>query len=56
LREAARALSVRAGLDVIVGAKKSCAEAPFGDLKAALASALRRADALDGGLSGEERS
>ena len=55
LREAARVMAVRPGLDVIVGAKKSAASAPFDDLRAALISALRCADALDGTLSGKEQ-
>ena len=56
LREAARVTPVRPGLDIIVGAKKSAASAPFSDLKSALLSALRRADALDEGPGNEEQS
>ena len=56
LREAARVTPVRPGLDIIVGAKKSAASAPFSDLKSALLSALRRADALDEVPGNEEQS
>ena len=55
LREAARAMAMRPGLDVIIGAKKSAASASIEDLQVSLVSALRRADALDGALGGEEQ-
>jgi len=55
LREAARAMAMRPGLDVIVGAKKTAASATFGELRASLISALRRADALDAAVGAKEQ-
>jgi ribonuclease P protein component len=46
LREAACSLPARAGFDVVIGARKPAADAPFGDLKRALELALRRAGVL----------
>jgi ribonuclease P protein component len=46
LREAARALDVKPGLDVVIGARKPAAEAEFAALRDALAGLMRRSDAL----------
>ena len=43
LREAARELPIVPGWDVVIGARKPAAEAPFGALRAALASLAERA-------------
>jgi ribonuclease P protein component len=46
LREAARALQVPAGYDVVVGARKPSAEAAYADLFRALQTTLERAGVL----------
>jgi ribonuclease P protein component len=49
LRAAARGLSTKAGLDVVIGARKAAAAAPYTELERALAKLLERAGALDPG-------
>jgi len=46
LREAARALDVTPGLDIVIGARKAAADADFHALTEALASLLERGGAL----------
>jgi ribonuclease P protein component len=46
LREAARALDVKPGLDIVIGARKAAADADFHALSSALASLLERGEAL----------
>jgi ribonuclease P protein component len=46
LRAAARALPVRPGLDVVIGARKPAAAAPYQDLERTLHALLTRAHAL----------
>jgi ribonuclease P protein component len=46
LREAARALPVRDGFDIVIGARKPAADAPYSDIQKALESALLRAGVL----------
>jgi ribonuclease P protein component len=48
LREAARSLPVRPGLDIVIGARKTAAEADYARLRDALASLLKRSKALGG--------
>jgi ribonuclease P protein component len=45
LREAARAATVRPGLDIVIGARKSAAEATYNELERALWALLRKAGA-----------
>jgi ribonuclease P protein component len=47
LREAARGLPVRAGYDVVIGARKAAAEADYASLHEALESLMGRAGVLD---------
>lgn len=47
LREAARALPVRAGLDIVIGARKPAAGAPYEALARSLGALLDRAKALE---------
>ncbi len=42
LREAVRAMPVRSGFDLVIGARKSAADAPFSTLRDALAALLER--------------
>jgi ribonuclease P protein component len=57
LREAARVLDVKPGLDIVIGARKAAAEADFPSLSAALASLLGRCGALrDATLAVEEKT
>jgi ribonuclease P protein component len=46
LREAARALPARGGLDVVLGARKAAADASYASLAASLEQLLGRAGAL----------
>jgi len=46
LREAARSLDAKPGLDIVIGARKAAAEADFSSLRSAVASLLGRAGAL----------
>lgn len=46
LREAARSLDTKPGLDIVIGARKAAAEADFHGLKAALTTLLERGGAL----------
>jgi ribonuclease P protein component len=48
LREIARQLPIRAGLDLIFGARPAAATASFPELTAAMVDLLRRAKALGG--------
>jgi ribonuclease P protein component len=47
LREAARSLSLRPGIDIVVGARRPAADASFSELRDALRSLLERAGALE---------
>ncbi len=47
LREAARALPLRQGLDIVIGARKPAAEAQYEALRQALQTLLDRAKALE---------
>jgi ribonuclease P protein component len=49
LREVVRRLAVRGGYDVVIGARKPCADASFADLHEALQSLLGRAGVLTKG-------
>lgn len=46
MREAARLLEVKPGVDIVVTARQGALEAGFADIQAALAHALRRAGLL----------
>jgi ribonuclease P protein component len=46
LREAARRLDVKPGLDIVIGARKAAADADFQALSSALAALLERGGAL----------
>jgi ribonuclease P protein component len=47
LREAARSLQTKPGLDIVIGARKAAADADSRALKAALATLLGRGEALE---------
>ncbi len=46
LREAARSIETRPGLDIVIGARKSSAEADYRKLRQALIALIKRTDAL----------
>jgi ribonuclease P protein component len=55
LRAAARGLPTAAGLDIVIGARKAAAVAPYTELERALAALLERAGALDAGAGPRPR-
>ena len=59
LREAARSIETRPGLDIVIGARKTSAAVDYRKLRQALAALIKRADAAPpkaGPLDGQEHA
>lgn len=55
LREIARGVVVKPGLDIVVGARKPAAEATYEQLERAFVSLMKRAEALETTAAGTAR-